>query len=360
MFCLSDLDHLRGDPRVAFKHETVDGKDVVIVTYMIADRDFWQQNLATETRGAVFCADTGICLSRPFEKFFNVGEREDTQSRNINFTDMRVFEKRDGSMITPVLINGKVFLKTKKSFFSDVAKEANASASKELLEFCEVCIKQGITPIFEFTHPECKIVIDYGKEPTFVLLAGRRMDTGEYVDISSLAVTAVPVIKEFHLSVNEIFEQMKTLTNFEGYVVALTDGRRVKFKTEWYLRNHHLMTELRVRDVAEAVADECIDDIKSALSLEGKDLAPIEAIEKLVVDEIDQIRLDAEALLGCIRLQASRKEAAAKFCGNENFGLAMMLFDGKEVDYAKVWKSRRLKQISLRCVHNENFGARDE
>ncbi len=361
MFCLSDFEHFRADPRVAFKIETVNGKDVVIVSYMIADKDFWNQDLALETRGAVFCAETGVCLSRPFEKFFNVGEREDTQVNRLNFEGMRVFEKRDGSMITPARINGKIFLKTKKSFFSDVAQVANASATPELLKFCEIYIDQGITPIFEFTHPDCKIVLDYGNEPEFVLLAGRRIDTGDYVDINSLAPITkshgIPVIKEFFFSVNDIFKQMKTLTNFEGYVLELADGRRVKIKTEWYLRNHRAKTDLRVRDVAEAVADETVDDIKSALSLDGNDLTPIEEIEKMVVSEIDHIRQDTEELLNLIRLQPSRKEAAAKFSNNENFGLAMKLLDGKEVDFAKTWKARRLKQIPLCSVYNKNFKA---
>lgn len=51
MFYLHDFDHLRNDPRVAFKTENVNGKDVVIVTYMIADNDFWEQPLALEARG---------------------------------------------------------------------------------------------------------------------------------------------------------------------------------------------------------------------------------------------------------------------------------------------------------------------
>lgn len=356
---LSDFDHLRADPRVVFKEEEVGGKAVVIVSYMIADKEFWQKPLALETRGATFCAETGECLARPFEKFFNVGEREDTLIHRINFDGARVFEKRDGSMITPVLINGGVFLKSKKSFFSEVAKKAQESASPQLLEFCRVFCEQGLTPIFEFTHPECRVVLDYGSEPKFVLLAVRHNGTGEYVDISSVKPIAecynVGIIEEYELSTDEILHHMKTRKNFEGYVVNLKDGRRVKFKTEWYLRNHRVQTELRVRDIAEAVADEVIDDMKSSLSLEGKDLAPVEEIERQVVAEIDKIRADTEELLSQIRALPSRKEAAAKFGRNENFGLAMKLYDGKEVNYAKAWKSRHLGQVSLRAVYSSNF-----
>lgn len=311
-----------------------------------------------------FCAETGICLSRPFEKFFNVGEREDTQLHRLCFKKARVFEKRDGSMITPARINGKIFLKTKKSFYSDVARIANNVATKNLLKFCDVCIDQRITPIFEFTHPDCQIIIDYGNQPEFILLAGRNIDTGEYIEINDLASIAnhydIPVIKEFNLSVDEIIEQKKVLTNFEGYVVVLADGRRVKIKTDWYLRNHNLKAKLRVRDVAKAIADEAIDDIKSILSLEGNDLTPIEEIEKIVVEQIEQIRRDTEILLDQIRAQPSRKQAAAKFCDNVNFSLAMKLLDNKEVDYVKVWKTRYLKQFSLQNIYNKNFKVHDE
>jgi RNA ligase len=360
MFNLASFDHLRTDPRVAFKRETVGGKDVVIVAYMIADKEFWDQEMALETRGAVFDAETGFCLSRPFEKFFNVGERDETQMHRLNFENARVFEKRDGSMITPALINGKIYLKSKKSFFSDVAKAAQEVASPYILELCRACCTNFLTPIFEFTHPDHKIVIDYGVKPKFVLLAIRRNDTGDYLDVETVRCLAssygIEYIREFDLTAEEIVDQMKTLQNFEGYVITLADGRRVKMKTDWYLRNHRVMTGLRIRDVAEAVADETIDDLKSALSLDGKDLTPIEEIEHRVVTEIDQIRVETEALLNSIRLLPTRKEAALKYGKHENFGLAMKLYDGKEVDYAKVWKARRLKEMPLRCVYNEKFG----
>jgi RNA ligase len=359
-FNLASFNHLRSDPRVSFKQETIGDRDVVIVSYMIATEDFWKKEMALETRGPVFCVKTGVCLSRPFEKFFNVNEREETKLDRLDFNMARVFEKRDGSMVVPVLIDGKVYFKTKKSFFSDVALEAQKVADENLLKFSKFICENNLTPIFEFTHPNWQVVINYGPVPKFTLLAVRDNITGNYLDFDIIkkiaTVFEVDYIDEVELDRGEILHEMKTRENFEGYVVLLPNQKRVKFKTEWYLRNHRSTTKLRIRDVAEAVVDETVDDLKSSLSLDGKDLAPIEEIERQVVEEINQIRKNTEDLLEEIRLLPSRKEAAMKFGKHENFKLAMKLYDGKEVDFAKVWKERRLKELPLVCVFNQNFG----
>lgn len=353
---LQDLNPLRCDPRIQFKRETVlGGRDVIIVSYMIADSDLWEQENALEARGITFDAVSGDCIARPFEKFFNVGEREETQPHRLDFEGARVFEKRDGSMITPVLINWCVEFKTKKSFTSDVALSASACAPELLKEFCLHCLSQRITPIFEFTHPQHTVVIEYGDEPKFVLLAARRMDSGEYVELSELMPErwGIECIEEYSLTVDEVFAQMKDRTEFEGYVLLLRDGRRVKIKTEWYLRNHRLRTELRVKDVALAVVDETLDDVKSALALEGFDLSPVEEIERQVVREIAQIETSVKYLADLIRREPTRKDAALKYRQDENFGAAVTLVYGNadSVDYAALWKKRNLKDVSLSVLY---------
>jgi tRNA splicing ligase len=107
---ISALDHLRDNKMIAFKTESVAGKDVIIVSYMIGNKELWDDPLARECRGITFDAETGDCICTPFEKFFNVGEREETQEHVLPWNNIKhVYEKRDGSMLTPVLIDGKVF-----------------------------------------------------------------------------------------------------------------------------------------------------------------------------------------------------------------------------------------------------------
>lgn len=112
------------DKRVVFKEEIVDSETFTIVFYQIADNQFWEQPFATEVRGHVFDS-TGKCVSAALEKFFNLNEQKNTQQDVLDFTNCVSYEKEDGSQITTLVLNDKVYLKTKKTFYSDVAINAN-------------------------------------------------------------------------------------------------------------------------------------------------------------------------------------------------------------------------------------------
>lgn len=56
----------------------------------------------------------------------------------------------------------------------------------------------------------------------------------------------------------------------EGFVIILPDGRMVKVKTEWYMRNHHIMDRMTPRIVSRIVA-QAPDDADAALVAEGYD-----------------------------------------------------------------------------------------
>jgi len=66
-----------------------------------------------ECRGMLFHKD-GSIMARRLHKFFNIGERDETQFGVIDFTQPHVIlEKLDGSMITGVFTDGGLRLGTK-------------------------------------------------------------------------------------------------------------------------------------------------------------------------------------------------------------------------------------------------------
>jgi RNA ligase len=367
VYLLKDFDHFRNDKRVAFKKESVQGQEVIIISYMIADKEFWKIPLAKETRGITFDAKTGILLSLPFRKFFNVGETEETLPHNIDWVGAEVFDKRDGSMVTPVLIGNQVCMKTKKSFFSDVALQAQMTMGmqKNIHKFCHNCLVQNYTPIFEYTHPDHRIVLDYGFTPQLTLLGIRDNYTGlelSFTDVKWLAsLSNVPIIIKYDKKDYEnIYEDAQSKTNIEGWVILQKNGDRVKLKTAWYLLNHRLMTDLRERDVALAVADSKIDDLKSEITLQGKSLVEIEKIETRVVNELREIMDNAEDLLSKMKKEPTRKDAALMYVTEKVFPLAIKLYEGKEPDYIDFWKKHYLKNYSLRVVLNPGFSSEVE
>jgi RNA ligase len=357
---LSDFDTLRSHPEIRFKQEIIDGITVEIVTYMIGNDELWKIPLALEARGITFNAETGECICRPFEKFFNlIGETNYSQTLNLNTDIIECFEKRDGSMITPVLINNKIFWKTKKTFSSDVSILASQLVTPEIEAFSKKCLESDCTPIFEFTHPESKIVIDYPTHDNFTLLAIRSIKTGQYIPYKFIKDIAesygnIAVIKQYEKSWDEICQDIETLDNFEGYVLILKNNVRVKVKTSWYKRNHRIMTDLRERDVVEMVLDDTVDDLKSLLISENKDITPVLKIESEINNSvIELIKQVMDIVKESKTLTA--KEMALRYNGHEYFSLIMREFRGNNVDWKGFWKQRNLKNFKLVSIYNSNF-----
>jgi RNA ligase len=358
MIKLSDFNHLRSDPRIKFKEETINNEQLTIICYMIADSELWKDPVAGECRGIVFNSK-GECICWPLHKFFNIGERPETQQNVLDFEGAVMLEKRDGSMLTPVLVNEKLVWKTKKSFTSDVAISASKNAPENVTRLSKLLLGQGFTPIFEYTDSQHQIVIDYGVHPAFVLLHARNMYSGEYMNRTQLQQLArtynVPLIGVYEGKPHKLIAELDTMKNFEGYVVIHSNGQWTKAKSKWYLLNHRIMTELRERDVALAVLEETVDDIKSLIVSEGKDINPIIDIEKRVMLQLQDTLKGSRDLCELLKQEPSRKDAALKYQKDPLFSLAMKLYVGSEPDWKKHWRANHHKNYTLRVIYNQHF-----
>ena len=372
---ISELEHLRELPSVKFKEETVEGEIFTIVTYMVADPEIWKQKNGIEARGITFDS-SGFCVSRPFVKFFNFGENESTSIANIyDLEVVNIFDKIDGSMVHPVLVGkdrDKVVFKTNKSFFSDVAIRAtkllHSEGFEHIKKFIIKQLQQGVTPIFEFTSPDHKIVLDYGQEDKLTLLAMRHNETGQHCAwdyVESLARRwEIPVVESVGnkfprgtatWTFEHIVKQLRDARDIEGVVVLLENGKRVKVKCPWYVKMHRVMTDIRHRDVAEMVADGYVDDlIGSILSVEpGFDLTEIRKIEAQVISELNELSIVARQIAA--EYNGDKKELFRKFGYSKVFKQACVILAGKEPDFVKLWKKNFLKEYSLKVVYNKNF-----
>jgi RNA ligase len=140
-----------------------------------------------ECRGIIFDTETGDIIRRPFHKFFNVNEREETQDHVIDLSRPHaILEKLDGSMIAVFSHEGKLIWGTKMvaQDFHELVEQFIKSSNIDYEGFCWETINSGYTPIFEWMHPQKRIVIDYGKEPNLILTAIRHIVTGQYVSLN--------------------------------------------------------------------------------------------------------------------------------------------------------------------------------
>ena len=142
--------------------------------------------LRRDCRGIIFDND-GNVIRKPYHKFFNIEENEENSLESI---DMKyphiILNKLDGSMISPFLVNDKLIFGSKmgKTEVSEQVEEwlKRTGNLKRYSDFSLRAIQSGYSPIFEWTSPQNKIVIDYN-ESNLILTAFRHMNSGKYADI---------------------------------------------------------------------------------------------------------------------------------------------------------------------------------
>jgi|688.fasta_scaffold44946_9 T4 RnlA family RNA ligase len=324
-----------------------------VVCAMISDSDTYSGDAgpwARECRGIVFDA-RGKLIARPIHKFFNVGERPDTHHQVLPWNaTVRKMDKRDGSVINPVIVNGAMKFKSKKSFTSERAVQAEQFASLNDRRFSWEMLSNGFTPTFELTSPYARIVMKY---PTskLTLLHVRENTTGRYLDKMSLMTLAeefqIDLVSEYsptNWTWAEDKAYLESVEGIEGYVYQFENGDMVKAKSKWYLDRHHAMTALTYRNVAELVVAEGIDDLKSHIVEMGEPdlLEKIEHIEHEITRQVSEMADFVETIVRNER-HLERKEFAMKFKELPGFGLLMKAYEGKEPNYLEFYARHHLK-----------------
>ncbi len=185
-----------------------------VINYLVAMPDTFKMEgpddvmgaIRRECRGLIFDLE-GRIMSRPFHKFFNVNEKEETQAHMLDLSRPHtVMDKLDGSMIRPVRMDGMVRLATKMGV-TDIAIEAEKLLDPVQYAWLEDMMVEGYTPIFEYVAPTNKIVVDYA-EAKLILTAVRETVTGDY---TSLRQWAAP------------FELVRTFNSVEEYLEYLLE-----------------------------------------------------------------------------------------------------------------------------------------
>jgi RNA ligase len=167
-------------------------ENYTVINYVVSKADTFGSGELTkedlirrECRGITFCSLTGDILRRPFHKFFNIGEREETLPHNIDISEPHVIlDKLDGSMcsvfrhpVTQELVFGT---KMCAEDFHQKIKNFVSHSDVRYVEFCQDMISSSYTPIFEYYENSKRIVLDYGEE-FLILTAIRHMNTGRYL-----------------------------------------------------------------------------------------------------------------------------------------------------------------------------------
>jgi len=196
-------------------------------------------------RGIVFEKETGKMVAKPFPKFYNLGEQEETMMKNLPKTKYQTFEKIDGSLGIVFYYDGRWNVCTRGSFNSDQAIRAT-----EILKKYDVnSLPTNMTFLVEIVYPENKIIVDYGDQEILIGLGAFFTDSQEEVDFASaktlLTAAGFPFVKEYFFTIEQMIELQKTLDQqSEGFVVRFDNGLRVKIKGEEYMRISKLISHM--------------------------------------------------------------------------------------------------------------------
>jgi RNA ligase len=258
-----------------------------VINYMVAledtfslirHRTHYNMWMRRECRGLIFDTETGKLISRPYHKFFNAGEREETAINKINLYEPHVvLEKLDGSMIRPIPTKEGFRLATKAGI-TDVAMNAELfiADKPQYRNFILAILDGGMTPIFEWCSRKNRIVVDY-PEDQLILTGIRNNVSGTYllhwnmVELGRL--WNVPVVKAVDglavQNINLFVQQVREWDDGEGIVLRFDSGHMVKVKADDYVLRHKSKDQInQEKNVIQTIIDESVDDLVPLLTPE--------------------------------------------------------------------------------------------
>lgn len=264
----------------------IEKDDYTVINYAVAfDNTFeWDINdpvgfaIRRECRGLIFDTKTGQLISRPYHKFFNVGERDETSINKINLYEPHVvLEKLDGSMIRPIPTKEGFRLATKAGI-TDVAMNAEAFTigNSNYNKFIKYCIDKDSTPIFEWISRKNRIVIDY-PEDNLIITAVRSNKTGFYLPYSILQTLAydfkLPLVKALDglavQNINLFVKQVREWDDGEGVVIRFNSCHMVKVKADDYVLRHKTKDQInQEKNVITVILNDSVDDLIPLLTTE--------------------------------------------------------------------------------------------
>ena len=301
--------------RTDFLLKTNHTLNITAIDYIYTLPDSFDCFLRRECRGIKFNSTTGKLLARPFHKFFNLGEKPETQPDQLDLSlPHTVMTKLDGSMVHPCVLPGTdqlIFMtRAGKTDIADKALEL-AETIPNLLDFCRFHLSHHQTPIFEYTAPDNRIVLAY-PHPELTLLALRDNLTGSYLHLNKLENLPVPLTShhETILDLAHFTTTTRALKNSEGFVIRFESGLTIKLKADDYVLRHRAKDKLQLEKNALRIVLENADDDLLPL-LPPQDAAALKAYAADVRKALTLLIENAKTTLATLNLPDRKSVAIA-------------------------------------------------
>jgi RNA ligase len=288
---------------------------------LVRERSHYNMKIRRECRGMIFDTATGNLISRPYHKFFNVGEREETNLDKIDLTQPHVvLEKLDGSMIRPIPTPEGFRLGTKAGI-TDVAMNAEyfVADKPEYAKFIKSSFACGLTPIFEWCSRKNRIVVDYS-EDQLILTAVRDMRSGNYIPYSQMVETGknydIPVVKAIagdETDIEKVVDHIRKWDDGEGVVIRFDNGHMVKIKADEYILRHRSKEQINSeKNIIQVILNDSVDDMIPLLTSE--DAQRLKDFQQKFWCAVDEVSSDLTKIFkGGDMMYPDKKEFAVEF-----------------------------------------------
>jgi T4 RnlA family RNA ligase len=285
---------------------------------------YWNE-VTLSCRGLVL-DDQYRTIARPLPKFFNLQEHQGTLPDGVP----KIYEKLDGSLILLFFYAGQWQVASRGSFVSDQAQKAKTLLANYSLDRLD----PDYTYLLEVIYPNNRIVVDYGNAERLVLLAAVHTETGTELDhqlvewsdrAQTYPATSLP---DWIASLNP-----SELSNQEGFILQWSNGFRLKYKLEDYVRLHRVLTRVQAKDIWECLS-------------QNQDLSQyLDSVPDEFYTWVKTVKADLEAQYREIEAECQknfkdlgdRKTTAAYFQTQPNAKVLFLMLDRR--DYSQViWR----------------------
>ncbi len=187
----------------------------------------------------------GLVVARPFQKFFNYEELEETQKAFRPEEISRINRKEDGSLIIVFFYDGAWWTSTRGSFVSSQALLAQKLLDSNA-EFYHYANRE-CTYLFELVGPNnINVCRHYPQDELILLGIIHTQSEYEYPQqgiVRHAQLFGCNYAKTYEWN-DQLFELIKKDNdpNSEGIVVTMKSGLRFKLKSELYCQLHRVIT----------------------------------------------------------------------------------------------------------------------
>jgi len=280
--------------------------------------------------------DSHNIIARPFPKFFNLNETQETSIQNLPNEIPSITEKYDGSLGILYAENNLPSIATRGSFESEQAIWATNWIREEGYTLDD--FKPNYTYLFEIICSESKNVVNYGQYQGLILLAVISNKDGSEINHEKEAESLEFTYAKSY-PFEEIEEAIEWLDQFdgtekEGVVCKYSNGLRLKIKSEDYKRLHKILSGFSEKDIWEALSKgKSLDEFLNLVPDEFFQWIK-ETESKLINSKIQLIKEATEISLKASKLLSRREQATyiIQYTKDKQRGFSGLVFnilDGK-------------------------------